>query len=62
MLSLGLPHNLKYWLALRSLPGVGAITGKRLIDKFKTAEALFNADRQQLIKAGVKKATIGAIE
>lgn len=62
MLSLGLPNDLKYWFALKSLPGVGAITAKRLIDRFKTAPAIFNADSHQLMKSGIKEKTIKAIE
>ena len=36
------------WFALKSVPGIGALFYKRLIDRFKTPEAVFRASNQDL--------------
>ena len=37
-----------HWLALTSVPGVGAVTARRLLDRFGTVEAVFGADEADL--------------
>jgi DNA processing protein len=39
-----------YWLALSLTPGVGSILIKRLLDRFKTPEAVFSAPMKELLK------------
>jgi DNA processing protein len=39
-----------YWLALGLVPGVGSILIKRLLDRFKTPEAVFRAPIKELLK------------
>jgi DNA processing protein len=39
-----------YWLALSLVPGVGSILMKRLLDEFKTPEAVFNASKSDLLE------------
>lgn len=39
-----------YWLALSLTPGVGIILMKRLLDRFKTPEAVFRAPLKELLK------------
>ncbi len=41
-------ENLHYWLALKQVLGVGAVLYKRLIENFKTPEAVFSADEEAL--------------
>jgi DNA processing protein len=38
-----------YWLALSFIPGVGSILLKRLLDRFKTPEAVFQAPIEELL-------------
>jgi DNA processing protein len=38
-----------YWLALSLTPGVGSILIKRLLDQFKTPEAVFQAPEEELL-------------
>ncbi len=42
-----------HWLALRMTPGLGTRTAVRLIETFKTPEAVFRASRSELEAAGV---------
>jgi len=37
-----------YWLALKQVSGIGAVLYKRLIENFKTPEAVFSADEEAL--------------
>lgn len=37
-----------YWIALKQVSGVGAVLYKRLIENFKTPEAVFSADEEAL--------------
>jgi len=39
-----------YWLALSLTPGVGSILIKRLLDRFNTPEAVFQAPKKELLK------------
>jgi len=48
-----------YWLSLSLTPGVGSILIKRLLERFKTPEAIFRAPEKELLKIeglGVKVA------
>lgn len=42
--------DLFYWLALSHIPGVGSVIFKRLLDHFKSPEAVFNASIRELLK------------
>jgi len=39
-----------YWLALSLTPGVGSTLMRRLLDRFKTPEAVFHAPRKELLE------------
>lgn len=39
-----------YWLALSLTPGVGSTLMRRLLDRFKTPEAVFHAPQKELLK------------
>jgi DNA processing protein len=43
-------EDIFYWLALSLTPGVGSILFKRLLDRFKTPEAVFSAPMKELSK------------
>jgi DNA processing protein len=43
-------EDIFYWLGLSLNPGVGSIIFKRLLDHFKTPEAVFNAPIKELLK------------
>jgi DNA processing protein len=43
-------EDIFYWLALSLTPGVGSILIKRLLDRFKTLEAIFRAPMKELLK------------
>lgn len=43
-------NDIFYWLALSLTPGVGSIIFKRLLDHFKSPEAVFNAPLKELFK------------
>ena len=43
-------ENLKYWIALSMVEGVGDVTAKRLIAEFGSPESLFGAKRSQLAR------------
>ena len=42
-----------YWLALKLVPGLGARTSRKLLDRFRTPQAIFRASRTELEGAGV---------
>jgi DNA processing protein len=42
-----------YWLALRLAPGLGARTSGKLLERFRTPQAIFRASRTELEAAGV---------
>ena len=46
-------ENLKYWIALRMVDGVGGVVAKRLMAEFQNPESLFKADKNELSR--VKK-------
>lgn len=39
-----------YWLALNFVPGIGSILFRRLIDRFRSPEAVFRATEKELLK------------
>ncbi len=43
-------EELFYWLALNFIPGVGSVFIKRLLDRFKTPEAVFRASLKELLE------------
>ena len=43
-------EDIFYWLALSLTPGVGSILIKRLLDRFKTPEAVFRASLKELVR------------
>jgi len=52
-------EDLFYWVALNFVPGVGAISIKRLLDRFQTPETVFQASMKELLEVeglGVKVA------
>jgi DNA processing protein len=42
-------EDIFYWLALSLIPGVGSVLFKRLLDRFKTPEAVFSAPIKELL-------------
>src|ERR1035438_3746009 len=42
-----------YWLALKLVPGLGTRTSAKLLDRFRTPQAIFRASRSELEAAGV---------
>ncbi|MBV9507068.1 MAG: DNA-protecting protein DprA [Acidobacteriia bacterium] len=42
-----------YWLALKLVPGLGARFSKRLLDRFRTPQAIFRASRTELEGTGL---------
>ena len=50
-----------YWLALKLVPGLGARTSGRLLDRFRTPQAIFRASRTELEAAGVNGAVAQSI-
>jgi DNA processing protein len=54
--------NLKYWIALKSIPGVGNVTFPALVDKFGSLRAIFTTPVPQLATTpGISKKTAAAI-
>ncbi len=52
-----------YWLALSLIPGVGSTFFKRLLDRFKTPEAVFRASKKELLKVeGIGEKVVGALQ
>jgi len=50
-----------YWLALRLVPGLGTRTSAKLLDRFRTPQAIFRATRTELEGAGVSGAVAQSI-
>jgi DNA processing protein len=50
-----------YWLALKLVPGLGSRTSGKLLDRFRTPQAIFRASRTELEGAGVSGATAQSI-
>ena len=42
--------NIRPWFKLKSVPGVGNLLGKRLIDHFKSPQSVFQASREELLR------------
>src|SRR6266566_4550640 len=53
--SLGQDEEL-HWLALRLVPGLGARNAGKLIERFRTPQAILRASRSELEAAGVSGA------
>ncbi len=43
-------EEISYWVALSLVPGVGSVLFKRLLDQFKTPEAVFRATLKELLR------------
>lgn len=55
-------ENLKYWIALKSITGVGNVTFPALVDKFVSLPAIFTTPAPQLATTpGISKKTAAAI-
>ena len=50
-----------YWLALKLVPGLGTRTSAKLLDRFRTPQAIFRASRTELEAAGVSGAVAQSI-
>ena len=50
-----------YWLALKLVPGLGTRTSGKLLDRFRTPQAIFRASRTELEGAGVNGAVAQSI-
>jgi len=50
-----------YWLALKLVPGLGTRTSARLLDRFRTPQAIFRASRTELEAAGVNGAVAQSV-
>jgi DNA processing protein len=50
-----------HWLALKLVPGLGARTSNKLLDRFRTPVAIFRASRTELESAGASGATAQSI-
>ncbi|MBV9745494.1 MAG: DNA-protecting protein DprA [Acidobacteriia bacterium] len=50
-----------HWLALKLVPGLGTRISKRLIDRFRSPQAIFRASRTELEGAGVTSAVAQSI-
>src|SRR5215831_20927126 len=50
-----------YWLALRLVPGLGPRTSGKLLERFRTPQAIFRSSRSELEGAGVSGATAQSI-
>jgi DNA processing protein len=56
-------EDIFYWLALSLTPGVGSVLIKRLLDRFKTPEAVFRASLKELTKIeGLGEKVAGEIQ
>jgi len=50
-----------YWLALKLVPGLGTRTSAKLLERFRTPQAIFRASRTELETAGVSGAVAQSI-
>src|SRR5258707_2364283 len=50
-----------YWLALKLVPGLGTRTSGKLLDRFRTPQAVFRASRTELEGAGLSGAVAQSI-
>lgn len=49
------------WIALNMTPGVGPLAAKRLLEAFGSADAVFNARRNELERAGLRGESVDSI-
>ncbi|TQV88625.1 DNA-processing protein DprA [Aliikangiella coralliicola] len=54
-------NEIGYLLALKNLKGVGIISAHKLLNHFHTAQAIFDASKEQLIQAGLKSSVVNQI-
>ena len=55
--------SIRPWFNLKSVPGVGNLLGKRLIDRFKSAEHVFQASGEELLHVeGMTERLVAAIK
>jgi DNA processing protein len=55
--------NIRPWFNLKSVPGVGNLLGKRLIDQFKSPQNIFQASDDELLQVdGVTRRHVSAIK
>src|SRR5712671_6798370 len=50
-----------FWLALKLVPGLGARTSGKLLDRFRTPQAIFRASRTELEAAGLSGAVAQSV-
>jgi DNA processing protein len=50
-----------YWLALKLVPGLGTRTSGKLLDRFRTPQAIFRASRSELEAAGLSGAVAQSV-
>src|ERR1700679_4269726 len=50
-----------YWLAFKLIPGLGTRTSNKLLDRFRSPQAIFRASRTELEGAGVSGAVAQSI-
>jgi DNA processing protein len=50
-----------YWLALKLVPGLGTRTSNKLLDRFRSPQAIFRASRTELEGAGISGAVAQSI-
>src|SRR5580698_5785658 len=50
-----------HWLALKLIPGLGTRTSGKLLDRFRTPQAIFRATRTELEAAGLSGAVAQSI-
>jgi DNA processing protein len=55
------PEEELHWLALKLIPGLGARTSGKLLDRFRTPQAVFRASRTELESAGASGAAAQSI-
>jgi DNA processing protein len=60
-MQLGPDRRARYWVALRSIDGIGDVTCRKLADAVGGAEAVFRADGEGLSIAGASKNLIRAV-
>jgi len=55
--------NLLPWFRLKSVPGIGSLLSKRLIDTFQTAQEIFHASDEALLRVdGITKRHVAALK
>jgi DNA processing protein len=55
------PEEELHWLALRLVPGLGSRTSGKLLDRFRTPQAIFRASRTELEGAGLSGAVAQSV-